>query len=53
MNLQIVFTISEEHKNKIDTSESPWLFEAIASYAAGQFYHPGRFNTCAKDSIPR
>lgn len=24
--------------------EAPWLFESMASYAAGQFYEPGRFD---------
>jgi hypothetical protein len=34
---------TDTHNNLTQQTDSPWLFEALASYEAGQFYNPTRF----------
>jgi hypothetical protein len=48
----IEYIDNEAHERITDGKEAPWLFEAVASYIAGQFYNPARFEYMTKQQYP-
>lgn len=53
VHYQFMVQLTETEKAEIDNAdEAPWLFEAMASYAAGQFYEPDRFEYLKKGNYP-
>src|SRR5690606_36061011 len=53
IHYQFMSHVTEGEKLEIsDNDEAPWLFEAMACYAAGQFYAPSRFEYLKKGTYP-
>src|SRR5690606_17021703 len=53
VHYQFMSHLTEGEKREIsDNDEAPWLFEAMACYAGGQFYAPDRFEYLKKGNYP-
>jgi len=53
VHYQFLDRLSERDRQRIgDGREAPWLFEAMACYAAGQFYDPRKFEYLRNGQYP-
>jgi hypothetical protein len=52
VHYRLLEELSEMDQQKVQTTEAPWLFEAIACYEAGMFYEPGCFDYLRAGQYP-
>lgn len=52
VHYHFIESLGNEKREKMKNTESPWLFEAMASYEAGQFYNPEKFEYLKKGQYP-